>query len=79
MRTVTSKLFEFLKRKLNEMNHIKCISDVFVSVKCKLVIRDEFEINWHKLPKSSMRKLNKADCTEYINSMITLMKCKLIT
>ena len=56
MRTVTSESLKFSKRKLNEMNYARCMSDVSVSVGCKLTIRDEFKMDWHELPESSMRE-----------------------
>ena len=45
MRTVISESFKLLRRKLNEINHIKCVSDVFALIRCKLIIKDESEIN----------------------------------
>ena len=77
IKTVTSESFEFLKKKPNKMNCAKCVSGVFTLIGCKLTIKDESEMNWHKLPESSIRELNEANHTEYISNMTTLMKCKL--
>ena len=78
IKTVTPESLESLKGKPNETDYIKCVSDVFALVRHKLIIGEKFKMNWHKLPKSSMRKLNEADHTEHINDMTTLMGCKLV-
>ena len=77
MKTIIPESLKFPRRKLNETNHIKCMSSVSASMRHKSTIKDEFKMNWHKLPESSIRELNKADYTEHISSMITLMKHKL--
>ena len=35
-------------------------------------------MDWHKLPESLMRKLNKADCTECMSGMTIMVGCKLV-
>ena len=77
-KTVTFKLFKFSKKKLSETDYIRCMSNVSVSIRYKLIIRDKFEINWHKLPEFLIKKLNKTDCAKYVNSITALIKCKLI-
>ena len=74
MKTVTPKSFETLKGKPNEA---RCVSGVSTLVKCKPIIRDESEMDWHKLPESSMREPNEADCAERVGSMTTLVEHKL--
>ena len=77
MRTVTPKSFEPPKGKPNKADHTKHINSVFTLMRYKSIIRDEFKMNWHKLPESPIKKPNEADCIERINSIITLMGYKL--
>ena len=78
MRTVTSESLESPRGKLNEADHTKHINDVSASVRCKLIIKEKFKMNWHKLPESSMKEFNEADHAECVNDITTLIRCKLI-
>ena len=77
MRTVTPESFKPSKGKPNKTDHARHISNVFTLMRYKPTIRDESEMNWHKLPESSMRKLNEINHTEHIGDVTTLMECKL--
>ena len=59
IKTVISKSSEFSKKKLNKINHIKCVNDVSALMRCKLTIRDKFKLDWHNNPqiRSSMRQI----------------------
>ena len=77
MRTVTSESLKPSRGKPNEADCAKHVSGVSVLVGHKSIIREEFEMNWHKLPESPMRELNEADHTECVGSMTALVGCKL--
>ena len=77
MRTITPESFKPLRGKPNEMNHARHMSGVSALMKCKSIIRDESEMDWYKLPESSMREPNEADHTECVNGITTLVRCKL--
>ena len=77
MKTVTSESLEPSKGKLNEADCIRCVSSMSASVRHKLIIWEKFKMDWHKLPESSIKKLNEADHTEHVGNIITLMGCKL--
>ena len=77
METVIPESLELPRGKPNEVDHTKHVSNVSASVGHKLTIREEFKMDWHKLPESSIKKPNETDCTEHVGDMTTLMGCKL--
>ena len=56
MRTVTPESLKSPKGKPNKADYVEHINNMSTSVGYKLIIRDEFKMNWYELSESSMRE-----------------------